>query len=598
MASDKPVTYVDGSLDFSLGVDSLKVPTIQSEENPQGLPRNAVAWLNNATVLGGGILPRAGWKLLGTIANGSGIYQGGYLYEPDAADPYLVLLIGGRVLKVIPDAPAPVDLSAVFGLTMPNNVLQSFMRQGENYLIIQAGDNVTLPLFWNGATLVRSKGITNTAVLAGTHGVNEIPAATAMDYYQDRLWYAQGRNYSAGDIVGGQSGTVGNAFRDSILNVTENPLVLGGDGFTVPTNAGNIRAIFHNANLNAVLGQGQLFIGTRKAIYAQEVPISRATWIAADAANQPKQTLVQLVNGPVNDRCIVPVNGDVFYQSLEPAIRSLTASVRNFGEWGNVPISSNEDRILSFNDRSLLHMASGVVFDNRLLQTALPRAVAQGVVHDALIPMDFTPIQNYGATAVPAWEGAWQGLAFFQLFTGDFGGLERCFGVALSKDSTLELWELTDSLRSDVNTFGESRVTWVGETPSYIWRRMFTLKKLVTAELWFDKIYGEAIVQVEYRVDQDPCWREFHTFKFCQARSSCEDVANPVCYPLTPYREGFRSTITLPKPDLICEGPSGRPTSIGYQFQIRLTVTGWCRLRGLLLHAELVERKLYENLVC
>src|SRR5262249_16452120 len=147
------------------------------------------------------------------------------------------------------------------------NTVKAYFEQAEEFLIIQSGDNATLPLFWDGNTLRRSKGITDrTKGPPYPNGVNEIPAATAMDYFMGRLWYAQFRQYSAGDIVGGPSGsnvapTFYN-FRDSLLNVTENPLVLGGDGFTVPTQSGNIRALKHSANLDTALGQGQLFIFT------------------------------------------------------------------------------------------------------------------------------------------------------------------------------------------------------------------------------------------------------------------------------------------------------------------------------------------------
>jgi len=48
-------TIVDGSLDFSGGVDSIKVTTIQSQQNPNGLGRNELAWLDNAGVRDGGI---------------------------------------------------------------------------------------------------------------------------------------------------------------------------------------------------------------------------------------------------------------------------------------------------------------------------------------------------------------------------------------------------------------------------------------------------------------------------------------------------------------------------------------------------------------
>lgn len=594
------ITFIDGTLDFSGGVDSIKVTTVQSEANPRGIARNQLPWLINAGVRDGGILQRTGWQRMGRVHDGSALYQGGMVYDPFTANPYLLLLIGGELFKVVPDfADAPINLSQAFSLVHPGLNPHAYFVQGNKYGIIQAGDNVTRPLFWDDVTLRRSIGITNNAVAPGTPGVNEIPAGTAMDYYQGRLWYAQGLNYSAGDIIGGQSGTVANRQTDSILNVTENPLVLGGDGFSIPTNAGSIRALFHNANINSQLGEGQLLIGTRKAIFAQQVPVSRNDWINATANNAPVQTVVQLVNGPVNDRTIAKANGDIFYQTLVPDISSLFASVRNFGQWGNRSISNNERRVLAFNNRALMRDVSGVVFDNRLLQTALPKEVAQGIVHQAVIPMDFIPISSFQAPVPPNWEGMYEGLDFLQLFVADFGGRERCFATVVSRqDSSIELWELTDFRRDDFNLAGDDRVTWIIEFPSFTWGKEFELKKLVSAELWIDKLFGTVEFTMEWRPDSDPCWKVWKKWKQCSARNSCEDVINPICYPLEVFRESFRATMTLPRPPENCESTTGRPAHIGYQFQTKLTIKGWCRIRGLMLHAEPVDRKLYQNLVC
>src|SRR5215813_56804 len=83
------VTMADGSVDWSGGVDSVKVTTIQSSNNPNGLARNQLAWLDNGTVRDGGITQRNGWQFLGTIHKGDAIYQRGYLYDPFNANPYL-----------------------------------------------------------------------------------------------------------------------------------------------------------------------------------------------------------------------------------------------------------------------------------------------------------------------------------------------------------------------------------------------------------------------------------------------------------------------------------------------------------------------------
>jgi hypothetical protein len=601
------LTIVDGSLDFSMGVDSIRTTTLQSESNPGGLPRNQLAWLYNATVRDGGIRPRGGWQLLAAVDDTSALFQGGYMYEPTNGSPYLITSIGGNIFKVDCVAPfAVTNLSSAFGLFNPPDVDQAFFVQAEQFLVIQAGDLVTLPLFWDGTTLRRSIGITNTAVAPGTPGVNEIPAATAMDYYMGRLWYAQGRNYSAGDIVRGGSGTAPYNFKDAVLNVTENPLCAGGDGFTVPDNSGNIRALKHGANLDTALGQGRLFIFTRKAIYALSVPVTRTDWIAADTDNQPLQTVVQLVNGAVNDRSITPANGDLFYQSLEPGIRSLISAIRYFNSWGNKETSANENRVLQFVDRSLMRFGSGVVFDNRLLQATLPKMSPRGAVNQAILPMDFLPISSFGSEASPNWEGMYEGLDFLQLFVGDFGGLERWFGLVVSRiDSSIQLWELTKHLRSDFNGVvseanpeGESRITWLIETPSFTWNKEFNLKKLTGGELWIDKLYGEVLFKMEWRPDGDPCWYFWHEWKECSARNCDEDTQAICSYPPAEFGPSYRSMMNLPKPPMHCASVGKRPANIGYQFQTRLTVKGYCRIRGIILKAQMLLRSEGADPVC
>lgn len=594
------IHFIDGSLDWSGGVDSIKVTTVSSQLAPNGLSRNQLAWLINGTVRDAGILPRTGWQRICEIHPGSGVYQGGLLYDPTIGNPYLIVSIAGEIFSVDVDVPAVTNLSAAFGEVNPVAQPYGNFLQAEQFAVIQAGDLVTNPLIWDNATLRRSTGITTTAVAPGTPGINELPPATAMDYYQGRIWYAQGRSYSAGDIIGGNSGTAPYNYFDAILNVTESPLVLGGDGFSVPTQAGNIRALFHNANINAPLGEGQLFIGTPKAIYAQQVPITRNDWISITSNNQPVQTVVQLINGPVNDRCITKVNGDIFYQTLDPSIASLFASVRNFGQWGNRSISNNVQRLLAFVDRSLMRAsATGVVFNNRVLQASLPKQTAQGVVNQAIVPLDMIPISSFGAMPAPVWEGIYEGLDVLQLFSADFGGRDRAFAVVVSRlNGSIELWELTDSRREDYNISGDARTTMVIEFPAFTWGQELELKKLVAAELWIDKLSGTVDFTMEWRPDSDPCWKHWKAWQLCSAKNSCEDVYNPICYPIEQFRESYRSTITLPKPPETCDSLTKRPAHIGYQFQCRLTVKGWCRIRALALHAERVDRKLYAGIIC
>jgi hypothetical protein len=515
------------------------------------------------------------------------------LYQQDTGIPYLIVAISGRFYRIRVDTDNSIDDitgPVVFPATEP----VYHFAQGEEFLVIQAGDYLTLPAFWDGTTMRQSNGIVgNTNPALGP--INEIPAAGPMVYYQSRMWYAWFRRYTAGDIVKGPNGTAPYQLRDSILKVTENPLAIGGDGFAVPSQAGNIRAMQYSTNLDKANGEGTLFIFTRQQVYALDVPITRTAWIASSSNTPPLQRVVQRNNGGVSDRSIVAVNGDLFYQSLEPGVRSLFTALRYFNQWGNTPISNNINRALAFNDRALMQFSSGIEFDSRLYMTILPEQRPQGVVSRAIAPLDFDPITTLGEKTPPDWEGVYEGLDFLQLFNGDFGGREHALAVIVSRETDgIELWELTNNLRFD-NV--DTRVNWYVEFPAYTWGREFDLKKLDGGELWVDKLFGQVDMRFYYRQDANPCWQLWHVARFCTARTTCEDVNNPVCYPSEPLREGGKFPITLPVPPLPpCDDINARPMNIGHQFQVKIEVTGWCRIRGLLVYALPVLKQPFEGL--
>lgn len=746
MASNVRIT--DGSWNWVGGVDSGKVSTIASELVPNGLKRDQLAWMTNCTVRGGGILPRTGWVRLCTVHPGNVLYQGGILYDNTLGGtfPYLILSIGGALYQVRVDLDNSVrNLSADFGLYDPPVPDQAYFVQGEEFMVKQAGDGVTLPLIWDGRILRRSTGAgavvgvttanynvpavggwvditlggpytgalnqivmvanesyvhvdstqsitlqNNSAGLpvgyivpAGTQildaggallcttlanfiipafgaavalpvwvtpavgapqavtiagnawtitavapvappavnhvllvnisanpgdvvnagaslsTVSELPPATCMDYYMGRIWYAQDRQYTAGDIVLGPSGSTAYRKRDSILKITENPLALAGDGFVVPTEDGIIRALKHTANLDTALGEGQLFAFTRKTVYSLSVPVTRANWITS---TEPLQKVAQLRNGAYGDRSVVNVNGDLFYISWD-GYRSLFVATRDFSQWGNTPISRNINRLLNFNDRALLNLASGIYFDNRMLQTAHPMRTSVGTAFKGLAVLDFDLLSSLesatgaGPKIPPAWEGWWQGVKILQLFEGDYGGLQRAFAVVLSDDDgSIQIWELTTLERNDQD---DNRVEWFFETPAFTWGKEFELKKLDGGEIWIDRLYGTVYLDVFYRPDSEACWQYWCRTEFCSARSSCEDLENPICYPTQPYGEGYKFPVTLPTPPVAaCQYMNRRPMNIGYQFQMKMVLKGWCRIRGIMIHAVPMQKAPFEGVSC
>src|SRR5579863_6548388 len=100
---DSDATSVAGAIDFSGGVDSLAVTTIQSSRNPNGLSPNQLAWLINATVRDGGISPRDGWSKNGTIMPGNVLFQGSFMYQPLTGNPYIIASIGGQIYQIDPN---------------------------------------------------------------------------------------------------------------------------------------------------------------------------------------------------------------------------------------------------------------------------------------------------------------------------------------------------------------------------------------------------------------------------------------------------------------------------------------------------------------
>lgn len=455
----------------------------------------------------------------------------------------------------------------------------------------------------NQVYVTNMAGIPGDPIAAGDNleSIAELPAGTAMDYYMGRIWVANGREYIAGDIVGGPSGTAAYGFRDSILKMTENAFTVSGGAFIVPTNAGNIRALKHPANLNTALGEGQLLPMTRRNIYSTNVVPDRAAWVTL---SEPIQRVAQINFGTVSDRSVVTVNGDLYYQSVD-GTRSFTQSIRDFNAGpGNVALSNEVQRAVNLNDKSLLHVATGVEMDNRLLQSALPYQTPVGIAHKALLPLNFDVLSTLGEKHAPAWEGAWEGIPFLKLLKGDFGGRQRCFAIIWSEIfQEIQIWELTQNAQEDYGkqtTPGGDRITWQIETPSFEWGNSFQLKELETLELWVDRLSGTVDFLLEYRPDQYPCWTYYNNWTECAARNECE-LPNPVLpcdHPTEPYLPQYRATMVMPKPPTGCNNNVKRPLNIGYSFQFRLTIRGSVRVRGLLVHALPREKQPFLGLVC
>jgi hypothetical protein len=195
----------------------------------------------------------------------------------------------------------------------PSDIPVYYFQQAEQYLIIQ--DGRSLPVIFNGASSRRSN-------LAD----NEVPVGQAMAYGNGRLWVSRGREFVAGDIVGGPT---------SVVQFTENTYIAEGGAFAVPLNTGDITAMKFMNQPDSSLGQGELLVHTDKAVFAVNVPTSRDDW---KKTSYPTVRIVAINYGSVSDRSNALVNGDMFYRATD-GIRSYVSSRREWKEYGQIPIS-------------------------------------------------------------------------------------------------------------------------------------------------------------------------------------------------------------------------------------------------------------------
>jgi hypothetical protein len=546
----------DGFVSADRGVDSGRSPSL--------LSNNQFSFAVNTTFRGGFPANRPGYKNVPLtfpldVDFTEKLFQGAFVYQPDTAPAFNVVMIAGHLYKVTTDGQVQ-DISVPNDPSASNRPIAYFV-QAENYLIVQDGQSRAL--IFDGASSRRA-------------GDNEIPVGTSMAYVNGRLSVAIGGQYVVGDIVGGPSGTVQKGFRDAVLKFTENTFLNEGGSFSLPVQSGKISAMTPTANINTATGQGSMIVASRKTVCTTDLPLDRTTW---KSLTIPIQTIAQLSFGIQGQNQAAICNDDLWYRSKD-GYRSLIIAVRNFNiGWGNTPMSKEMNRVLALDDKTLLEHGSIVNFDNRMLATVSPVATDYGVYHRGLAVLDFDLISGMGTRGIsdslnppnPAWEGVWTGLNILQVVSGEYDTVDRCFAFVLNADNEVELWEITTNAPFDE---GDSRIVWWLETPSMGYGDRFNLKELQHGELTYDQILGNVDFRAQYRPDLYPFWKDWESWGECATYKDCDGGCNP-----KNYAAQYRPKHVLNQPDEAFVPGLGRMFRWGYEFQKRITVTGHARLK-------------------
>lgn len=426
------------------------------------------------------------------------------------------------------------------------------------YIATLVGSSVAPPTTIN---LINNNGA-DLAVAANAiiFSVPELPPGRMGCYGLGRNWFSltNGVSYAASDLVGGPSGSATYGYRDSVLKMVENTFLAGGGSFSIPVSGDQITAMRFCANLDLALGQGPLQIFVQGGAFSCNAPIDRTVW---EVMTNPIQTQSLIANGSMSHKATVLVNSDILFRSPD-GFRSFILARRDFNTHGNVPISFEITRLIDGDASALLSFESGVNFDNRWLTTAHPTQGPNGVYHTAIAVMNNDPISTLREKLPPIWEGEWTGLNCYELVLARVLLVDRAY--AFHRNSTTGATELYEILKSDTSRTGDT--AWNFESPSIFQRptdrRQF--QRLLNGELWVDKVDGALLIEVSYRADDSTTWTPW--------RSWTEDANSGTFKP--------RMGIGMPSTS-VCDAETGRLACDGYEFFVRVQITGKCRVKGM-----------------
>jgi hypothetical protein len=185
----------------------------------------------------------------------------------------------------------------------------------------------------------------------------------------------------------------------------------------------------------------------------------------------------------------------------------------------------------------------------------------------------------------PVWEGVWTGLKILQILTATVNKVERAFMFTLSAANKIELWELSKDAKSDNG--GTKRIVWNRDDRSFRFNdNGLGLKQLMTADHAIDEVYGTVDFNVQFRPDQFPLWIDWHSWSVC---ANFQDCNTPTCgspqVGPQQYQLQYRPDTKLPQPPETCNASVGTPVNLGFEFQTRETITGYCRIKKFVLNA-------------
>lgn len=254
MDKQKQAYIVDGIGPFDGGVNSGILPQL--------LSANQLAFATNATVRGGFVTNRPGFKkqvlsfggdpILETSFKKS-LFQGATYFKPDIGASALVSSQGGRLFQAVPDNSGNIQITDVSipGDPNPPAIDQAWLWQSERWVIVN--DGVSIPIFYDGLTTRRSVVAGSQVTLQNvndTHVGTIIPVGTPVNIpagtsLRDFAFISPGFTFGA-PVPNGNAVTIPNVHQTASLPATLAPISIRGDHYLFVGISGTNMALIVN----------------------------------------------------------------------------------------------------------------------------------------------------------------------------------------------------------------------------------------------------------------------------------------------------------------------------------------------------------------
>lgn len=337
-------------------------------------------------------------------------------------------------------------------------------------------------------------------------------------------------------------------------------------------------------------GIGPLLVSTRNAVYAYQVQNPRQLWDQGQFG-----TNYLYSTGIAGPRAFTNTNSDIFMQSADGQVRSLSMARNAQNKWANTAISREVANWLKFYDIDLAKYCTLCYFKNKIFISCNPFRVKSlsfngtpvtDIAHAGMVVLNLSNISGLQVQDTPpVWDGLWTGARPLDMFVNN----ERMF--IISKDPSFKntIYEVMPTQHYDTDgdhrRFVRSRVY----TREYMFDSPFNNKEIQNIDLALENVQGNLKLDLHYKPAQSSNFKLWRNLKYEAPWEAC-CVGDLNCIVNGFASQSFRQ-LYLGYPaegNNTCEPVSQDLYTTFRRIQLRFTIeAAYWELKGFLLHAVL-----------